>query len=55
MEIDHSEYCVLGTDIPLNIRWAKKNNLVSGNAGDKKNLHPGGRRNFLNLLNKVYT
>ena len=22
----------------------KKNTLVSGNAGDEKNLHPGGRK-----------
>ena len=25
---------------------AKKNTLVSGNAGDEKNLHPGGRNVF---------
>ena len=26
-------------------RWGQKNNtLVSGNAGDKKNLHPGGHK-----------
>ena len=24
MEIEHSEYCVLGTDMPLNICYAKK-------------------------------
>ena len=30
--------------------WTKKkNDLVSGNAGDEKNLHPGG------FLDKVYT
>ena len=40
---------------------AKKNNtLVSINADDEKNLHPGGRKILLlsiqlNFLNKVYT
>ena len=24
----------------------KKNNLVSGNAGEEKNVHPGGRKKF---------
>ena len=33
------------------IDWAKKKyTLVSGNAGDKKNLHPGGRKFFFFLI-----
>ena len=30
-----------------NITIRQKKPLVSGNAGDKKNLHPGGRKFFL--------
>ena len=26
------------------VKAKKKNTLVSGNAGDEKNLHPGGRK-----------
>ena len=42
-----------------NIR-PKNNTLVSGNAGDKKHLHPGDRKKhfFINLtefFNNVYT
>ena len=36
---------------------AKKNNtLVSGKAGDERNLHPGGRKKlfFINLIDKNY-
>ena len=37
-----------------------KNTLVSGNADDKKNLHPGDHKYvfqpiYLNILNKFYT
>ena len=30
----------------LNILDQKNDTLVSGNVGDEKNLHPGGRKNF---------
>ena len=31
--------------LKVDVNWAKKNNtLVSGNAGDQKFLHPGGRK-----------
>ena len=33
---------------------AKKNILVSGNAGDKKNLHPGGRKVFFDSIFRIY-
>ena len=34
---------------------AKKNALVSGNAGDKKNLHPGGGiLIFFNQFNRIF-
>ena len=33
-------------------RGQEKNTLVSGNAGDEKNLHPGSRNLFFNKCNK---
>ena len=42
----------------INDCWAKKkkkkNTLVSGNAGDKKNLHTGARRFFLSIFQRYY-
>ena len=40
----------------INDLWAKKkkNTLVSGNAGDKKNLHTGARRFFLSIFQRYY-
>ena len=36
----------------LNRQTKKKNTVVSGNAGDEKNLHPGGHKfNFFNQFN----
>ena len=36
-------------------QFKKKNTLVSGNAGDEKNLHPGGRKFiFFNQFNWIF-
>ena len=50
------DYTVLASNVFLLtfifIKVKKKNMLVSGNAGDKKNLHPGSHK-FIFLTNLI--
>ena len=51
MNLDRNEKLLQNELLESKNNAKNKKILVSGNAGDEKNLHPGGRKFFFNQFN----